>query len=627
MQLRERKLAGAFDNQGSPHHLKPPVTPGSSCSSVNECSRRASHDSNAASVYREHAAHYAQKFRAAIDYTTREEPRQILWGFILVLSLLLLGFRDQLLPSSSQVNLVHRGAGEAVQPTVSPSETAVAPGAKLPGNDATVKCTAGSRKKNDNEDVGADGGDDPNESCQRATPEAPRVSEQQSSTSGRTQVAPSVFSSIFGGSSSASVSSPLSTNVRRVVTGLLVLVCLYCFLQAKDGLLVRPHPGFWRLVHGVCLVHLIVMVVLLVLDVETGLLVLELLFPEIAGKRKEIFAGTLVLDCRINGDTIKRQLTSVWFISHVVGWLGKMVILRNWGLCLLYSIFFELGELSFHWLVPELCECWWDSIFIDALLSNVSGMLLGAVFMKFINMHQYDWLGRHPLYQKVFMSLTPFSSEGYDWSFYKTPRHLFLSIALLTFCVFLELNVFFLMAALDIPATHYINPLRTLYLTLLGAAAAPEHYEYTMFSRERVGHNEWLLVVILSVELLVCVKYGAGRYNAETPPLDLVIPWVAALSLFAAWCYCYFSTADLRGNNGEEGIKAPVSHARRGGEEMENLAEEPKKTKRSEKHRVHSWQDQAKLLVITVPPQACFIPLLYLMKFYFYDYVKIERNQ
>ncbi|PFH38392.1 putative phosphatidylserine synthase [Besnoitia besnoiti] len=624
MQLRERTNVGGSRIGLSPLSVDTLSPSCDSCHCPNNLSRRLSQDSDAASVYREHAAHYAHKFRASIDYKTREEPRQIVWGCILVLVLLLLGFRDQFFSSPSAVKGISSalpGGGEISFPTatsgaqqIPPSSSAQVSGTPETGAPPSAQAQEG-KQESDSETI---------DYCQRFPEDTKCVPE---SPSGHV-VSPSFFSSLFGGGSSpAAAASPLSTGVRRVVLELLVLVCIYCFLQAKDGLLVRPHPGFWRVVHGVCLVHLIVMVVLLAVDVETGRTALQLLFPEIVGAREKVFAGTLVMDCRINGDTIMRQLRSVWFVSHVVGWLCKMVILRNWGFCLLYSVAFEIGELSFQWLVPELCECWWDSIFIDALLSNVSGMLLGAIIMKLINMHQYDWLGRYPLYQKVLMSLTPFSSEDYDWSFYKTPRHLFLAITLLVFCLFTELNVFFLMAVLDIPAVHYINPLRTLYLSLLGAAAAAEHYEYTMYSRERIGHNEWLLAIILCIELLVCVKYGASRFPRFSPPPDIFMPWIVALSLFGAWSYCYFTTADLRGlNSGSAKKVARIQMVRdaNGGAKNEPKGDSTV-TKRDEvKRQSLSWQDQAKLLVITLPPQACFLPLLYLMKFYFYDYVRVE---
>lgn len=730
---------------------------------------------SAASVYREHAAHYTHKFRADIDYKNRERPRQVLWGTVLIVLLLLIGFYDDLslsflfsshagvrTPQSAGVGekeppVDHRGKEHATLLSSSPrgsgpyedaseaeasdkapprresprEKEAISDASKTKGSVSQEKDAWPSppvekeeKKKNsranDAEAPGRQSEDE--EYCSRfpqdskcsppalhsTVPSSPSASFSSSflsdegpargSPTPATEipvqtggVAPSLFGALFG-SSSPSVLSPSnsvflrhSASMKRVVLALLVLVCLYCFLQSKDGLLVRPHPGFWRVVHGVCLVHLLVMVILLVVEEDTGGLLLELLFPEISGKRRSVFSGTLVMDCRINLETLQRQVRSVWFVSHVVGWLCKMMILRHWGFCLLYSLAFELGELSFQWLVPELCECWWDSIFIDAVLSNVSGMLLGAAIMKLGRIYQYDWLGCHPLCKRVCISFTPFTSENYDWSFFKTPRHLFLAVVLLLLCLFVELNVFFLMAALGIPATHYVNPLRTIYLSLLGASAAAEHYEYTMYSRERIGHNEWLLAIILCIEVLVCVKYGRSKFPRFLPPAEILLPWVIALSLLSVWCYCYFTTMPLRSGGhherrkqhgtvvetrgedvldlseeldtkregdacsqktGAERIAYGGGEARRsslsqqqqrGGQERTGpgLVEDRQTAAGESKHldekdkassRRYDWSDRVKLLILTVPPQACLLPLLYLMKFYFYDFVQLERK-
>ncbi|PHJ17088.1 phosphatidylserine synthase [Cystoisospora suis] len=714
---------------------------------------------SAALVYREHAAHYTHKFRADIDYTSRERPRQVLWGTVLIVLLFLIGFYDELFSSSffqsptgvrtpqssgagkmtredshridnqDQNGVLKSGRSEeeggeftkGEQEKDTPNKEARAK--EILRGKETVGTKKGEFSASVEEGEGEEGGEksssgqtpsekmsEDEEYCKRFSqdskcsptllssspsspssflddPRSPSIGSQHASSSEtavQTGVAPSLFSALFMSSSSSSSSPPShsemfyrhSTSMKRVVLALLVLVCLYCFLQSKDGLLVRPHPGFWRVVHGVCLVHLLVMVVLLVVNEETGGLLLEYLFPEISGKRHSVFSGTLVMDCRINFETLQRQIRSVWFISHVVGWLCKMMILRHWGFCLLYSLAFELGELSFHWLVPELCECWWDSIFIDAILSNVSGMLLGAAIMKLSCIYQYDWLGCHPLCKKVCITFTPFTSENYDWSFFKTPRHLFLAILLLLMCLFLELNVFFLMAVLGIPATHYINPLRTVYLSLLGASAAAEHYEYTMYSRERIGHNEWLLAIILCIEVLVCMKYGKSKFPRFIPPLEIFLPWVIALSLLSIWCYCYFTTISLRsGIKNEETRKGEEAEEKKNAQNQgHHLSHEDKHTeekydnagskkrgvqrlhgdspgKREEEDhlnsvlhgedkvrrmklddkertssRPHDWTDRFKLLILTMPPQACFLPLLYLMKFYFYDFVQLERE-
>lgn len=105
-----------------------------------------------------------------------------------------------------------------------------------------------------------------------------------------------------------------------------------------------------------------------------------------------------------------------------------MCIFRDWSFCLILSVAFETVELSFQWLVPELrvtvqhplfdlfglanvtisiffrrvgtvktqCErgqeCWWDSIFLDVLLSNMVGMAAGYTLLRVFRSVTYNWL-------------------------------------------------------------------------------------------------------------------------------------------------------------------------------------------------------------------------------------------
>lgn len=55
-------------------------------------------------------------------------------------------------------------------------------------------------------------------------------------------------------------------STRRSRSGLLAAAAvflLYSLLQARDGLLVRPHRSVWRIVTGITVLYLLVLVVLL----------------------------------------------------------------------------------------------------------------------------------------------------------------------------------------------------------------------------------------------------------------------------------------------------------------------------------------------------------------------------
>lgn len=99
----------------------------------------------------------------------------------------------------------------------------------------------------------------------------------------------------------------------------------------------------------------------------------------------ELACSPQVIQCEITWEAVKRQLTAPWFLSHFIGWFGKMVVFRDLKFCMVASLLFELTELSLQFVIPEFAECWWDSIFMDFLGANALGLIAGHMFMKFLN--------------------------------------------------------------------------------------------------------------------------------------------------------------------------------------------------------------------------------------------------
>jgi Phosphatidyl serine synthase len=52
-------------------------------------------------------------------------------------------------------------------------------------------------------------------------------------------------------------------STRAALAGAAFIFLVHCFLQCRDTLFVRPHPGVWRVVHGVGMLYLMGVAVLL----------------------------------------------------------------------------------------------------------------------------------------------------------------------------------------------------------------------------------------------------------------------------------------------------------------------------------------------------------------------------
>lgn len=354
----------------------------------------------------------------------------------------------------------------------------------------------------------------------------------------------------------------LEKSVRTVCLGVVVLIVFYCMLQSKDGLMIRPHPMLWRAIHGLALTYAILLAVILILPVEQGIsFVHDALLPDIAGGSIHVLkkqqTATLQrldpLECRISFPNIMRQVTSIWFIAHGLGWWGKMCLLRDWSMCLTYSVAFEVTELSLVWLIPEFEECWWDSLFMDMLGANMIGLYLGTVTLKWLACRRYEWEPHDknkPLlhhFSAFLKKFTPFSWSDYVWP--SDPKCWILSSMAWIGALLLEVNSFLILHALVIRPSHWFNVARLCLLGAQGAQSVPEWYEYVRGNTERIGHNTWLMFLIATLELMIGFKYGRGGqpYSSKVPPLDTV----ACLCAFAILWLAWYSISAFRGYKGE----------------------------------------------------------------------------
>jgi len=82
----------------------------------------------------------------------------------------------------------------------------------------------------------------------------------------------------------------------------------------------------------------------------------------------------------------------VYVVAHLIGWWGKMVIIRDVRLVAFLSIFFEFLELTFRYWLPNFNECWWDSLILDVFGCNLLGIVIGYYTLKYFNMKRYKWI-------------------------------------------------------------------------------------------------------------------------------------------------------------------------------------------------------------------------------------------
>lgn len=332
-----------------------------------------------------------------------------------------------------------------------------------------------------------------------------------------------------------------------VATASLIVCVTYAVCCLPDTVLVRPHPMFWRGMHGVGLWYLMIIFMFFVTPPQYGRRFFHALSSEsvdvIADKQdgsKSSFDWSH-LHCNISVSSVQNQLFSLYFLAHVFGWMAKMLVIRDWILCLRWSFLFEVLELSLQWLIPEFKECWWDSTVIDFAGANMVGMMFGLFILRRLNNKRYDWhvwasvKGIRSRASRMLMQFHPYSWSVFAWRTNHDPiSDLMVMVPVFIGCA-LEVNSFFIINCFSLVPSHPLNFLRQFVLLWISIPGVQEWYMYIKGKSTRIGSNCLLLALVCIAEMMTLHVYGHphGAWDAISPPPAVWCAWVMFFSLYA----------------------------------------------------------------------------------------------
>ena len=169
--------------------------------------------------------------------------------------------------------------------------------------------------------------------------------------------------------------------------------------------------------------------------------------------------------------------------------------------------------------MPIYDECWWDSLIIDVILSNIPGMLVARFIITKLELEDFDWFGRHG---KKSIS---------EWEIWTNHKRL-IGVGLTLFFYTMQfIGCFFLPNGLHHKAVSSVGLGRLIIWASMGYLSFKEFYIY---ASEGVNRKKslvqpeylWLPVHISVVELLICYKWADKAYFKYT---SSVFPWVKVL--------------------------------------------------------------------------------------------------
>ncbi|KAJ3307183.1 hypothetical protein HDV03_002694 [Kappamyces sp. JEL0829] len=245
-------------------------------------------------------------------------------------------------------------------------------------------------------------------------------------------------------------------------------------------------------------------------------------------------------NCELTLHNIWDQL-DVFVWAHTVGWICKALILRDYWLCWVISILFEIMEYTLAHQLPNFGECWWDHWILDVLITNWLGIYIGMKLCEYFEMKVYSFRGVSELQtysgklKRGIQQFSPHSWTRFEWGSTKSFSRflaIFCLIVLETIC---ELNAFYLKYLLWIPVSSRLNLWRLIYFFFICLPAVREGYQFISDPKcKRLGFFAWMATANILTELLIIVKFSPGEFTAPFPQ-EVVWFW----SIFGAWFVSY----------------------------------------------------------------------------------------
>lgn len=334
-------------------------------------------------------------------------------------------------------------------------------------------------------------------------------------------------------------------NTKRGLVACVLVFLLLGVTQIPDGPFRRPHPALWRFTFCLSIVYELCLIFILFQTADDARRLLTHI-DENLGKplaEKAYGGNCLLYDPSVPHDPFHNiwDKMDIFVPMHFFGWWIKTLMLRDWWLCTVTSVMFEILEYTLEHQLPNFSECWWDHWIMDALVCNGLGIYIGMKTLKHLSMKPYHWRGLWNIrtyrgkVKRIAAQFGPHSWIEFDWKPTSSLTRWFCVLGIIFMSLLLELNTFYLKFVLWLEPPHYLNLYRLILMTFAGAVAVREIFQYLDDPNcKTFGRQAWVMISIIVTEFLVIAKFD---FHTITKPLPshVLYFWIIGLTCLATW--------------------------------------------------------------------------------------------
>lgn len=339
-------------------------------------------------------------------------------------------------------------------------------------------------------------------------------------------------------------------NIKRGIFAVVISFVVFGVTITPDGPFQRPHPALWRAAFVLSIVYELALIFILFQRLDDARALMKHIDSSLGVPlpEKDYGGNCLIYDTGMPSDpwhNIKDKM-DVFFAVHFFGWWLKALIVRDWWLCMVTSVLFEVMEYTLEHQLPNFSECWWDHWIMDVMLCNSMGIWLGMKTVKYLSMKTYHWRGlwTYTTYRGKFTRIakqfTPYIYTDFDWRPTLSLKRWLSMLVIVLGILVAELNTFTLKWVLWIPANHFMCLSRLIAFFMWGAVALREVFQYLDDPTcHKFGNQSILVLAVMVTEMLIAYKFDWETFTRPIPSRVSTMLMMGGLGL-TLWTLWHF---------------------------------------------------------------------------------------